>query len=95
MKKLEDYVDRNRARASTAKSAKSKQKAIDRMEPLEKPAGQLGACKFNFDMEYPSYKDVLTVQNLQIQVNKGGILTTIILSIIGSIKSYSKETITT
>ncbi len=90
IKKLEDYVDRNRARASTAKSAKSKQKAIDRMEPLEKPTGQLGACKFNFDMEYPSYKDVLTVQNLQIQVNKGGILTTISKNINFEIKRGEK-----
>ncbi len=90
IKRLEDYVDKNRARASTAKSAKSKQKAIDRMELLEKPMSELRACRFKFDMEYPSYKDVLTCENLSIQVNKGGILTPIAKNINFEIKRGEK-----
>ena len=90
IKRLEDYVDRNRVRASTAKSAKSKQKAIDRMELLDKPLSELRACKFNFEMEYPSYKDVLNCANLSLQVNKGGILTSISKNINFEIKRGEK-----
>lgn len=71
IQKLEDYVERNRVRASTAKMAKSKQKAIDRMEVLEKPVLYSKECKFNFDIEYPSYKDVLECENLELAVGDG------------------------
>lgn len=71
IQKLEDYVERNRVRASTAKMAKSKQKAIDRMEVLEKPVLYSKECNFNFDIEYPSYKDVLECENLELAVGDG------------------------
>lgn len=71
IQKLEDYVERNRVRASTAKMAKSKQKAIDRMEVLEKPVLYSKECKFKFDLEYPSYKDVLECENLELAVGDG------------------------
>lgn len=68
IQRLEDYVERNRVRASTAKMAKSKQKAIDRMEVLEKPVLYSKECKFKFELEYPSYKDVLECENLELAV---------------------------
>lgn len=68
IQKLEDYVARNKVRASTAKMAKSKQKAIDRMEFLEKPVLYNKECKFEFKLEYPSYKDVLECDNLELIV---------------------------
>lgn len=71
IQRLEDYVERNRVRASTAKMAKSKQKAIDRMELLEKPVLYSKECKFKFDLEYPSYKDVLECENLELAVGDG------------------------
>ena len=37
IEKLQTYVDKNMARASTAASAKSKQKILDKMEVLENP----------------------------------------------------------
>lgn len=77
IKRLEDYVAKNKVRASTAKSAKSKQKAIDRMDEIEKPRLYARACRFRFELEYPSYKDVLLCEDLSLEVNGGGIKKTI------------------
>ncbi len=74
IKRLEEYVARNGARASTAKSAKSKQKAIDRMEIEEKPSLARKACRFSFESIFRSYNDVLSVESLSLSVPKSGIL---------------------
>ena len=37
IKKLEDYIAKNKVRASTAKMAKSREKKLDKMELIEKP----------------------------------------------------------
>lgn len=93
IKRLEDYVVRNKARASTAKMAKSKQKTIDRIEVMEKPVLMNKACRFNFEMDYPSYKDVLVTENLELNVNAGGILRTIAKNINLDIKRGEKVAI--
>ncbi len=93
IKRLEDYVSRNKARASTAKMAKSKQKTIDRIEVMEKPVLMNKACRFNFEMDYPSYKDVLLTENLELNVNAGGILKTIAKNINLDIKRGEKVAI--
>ena len=90
IKRLEEFVEKNGVRASGAKQAKSKQKMIDRMEVIEKPDGALSACKFKFEMVYPSYKDVLTVKDMSIAVNKAGVLTTIADNINFDIKKGEK-----
>lgn len=90
IKHLSEYVEKNKARASTAKMAKSKQKMLDKIEVMDKPMGDLKACKFNFEITYPSYKDVLTVNDLSLFVNKGGILTTIAKNINFEIKRQEK-----
>lgn len=93
IKRLEDYVARNKVRASTAKSAKSKQKSIDRMELLEKPVLYGRACRFGFDLEFTSYKDALICDNLSLNVNAGGILKTIAQNINIDIKRGEKVAI--
>ncbi len=90
IKRLEEFVDKNGVRASGAKQAKSKQKMIDRMELVQKPDSALGACKFKFETVYPSYKDVLTVKDMSIAVNKSGVLTTIAKDINFDIKKGEK-----
>lgn len=90
IKRLEEFVEKNGVRASGAKQAKSKQKMIDRMEVIEKPDGALSACKFKFETVYPSYKDVLTVKDMSIAVNKSGVLTTIAENISFDIKKGEK-----
>ena len=93
IKRLEDYVARNKVRASTAKSAKSKQKSIDRMELLEKPVLYGKACRFDFDLEFTSYKDALICEDLSLNVNAGGILKTIAQNINIDIKRGEKVAI--
>lgn len=90
IKRLEDYVARNKARASTAKMAKSKQKAIDRIEVMEKPVLMNKACRFSFELEYPSYKDVLICEDMQLTVNAGGMLRTIATGININVKRGEK-----
>ena len=74
IKRLEDYVAKNIVRASTSKSAKSKQKIIDKMDIVERPQSALRSCRFFFESEYQSFKDVLGVENMSVSVNDGGIL---------------------
>ena len=93
IKRLEDYVAKNKARASTAKSAKSKQKSIDRIEIIEKPTLYGKSCRFNFELEYPSYKDVFACENLELNVNSGGIKKTIAKGINLDIKRGEKVAI--
>lgn len=90
IKRLEEFVEKNGVRASGAKQAKSKQKMIDRMEVIERPDGALSACKFKFETVFPSYKDVLTVNDMSIAVNKSGVLTTIAKNISFDIKKGEK-----
>lgn len=69
IKRLEEYVAKNLVRASTTKMAQSRQKAIDRMEKIERPDGDLKRCRFQFSLEYPSYKEVLEAEDLRVSVS--------------------------
>ncbi len=90
IKRLGDYVARNIARASTSKSAKSKQKIIDKMEIVERPASELKSCRFFFESAYSSFKDVLTAENMSVSVNDGGILKKLFLNVSFEIKRGEK-----
>ncbi len=90
IKRLEEYVAKNGVRASTAKSAKSKQKAIDRMIVEEKPVSLNKTCRFKFDSVFRSYNDVLTLENVSLKVPKSGILETIAHSISFDVKRGEK-----
>ncbi len=89
-KKLEDYVARNIVRASTSKMAKSRQKALEKLDVGEKPASFNDACRFKFSEVYRSYNDVLTAENVEISVPKSGILTTLSRNINMDIKRGEK-----
>ncbi len=69
--KLEDYVARNMARASTSKSAKSRQKQLDKMERIEKPVTAQKRAGLNFTYETEPPQDVLEVKNADISVGEG------------------------
>ncbi len=68
--KLEDYVARNLVRASTSKSAQSRQKALERMERIEKPAAPPKAAKLRFSYETEPPFDVLQVRGIDISVGE-------------------------
>ncbi|SDC12954.1 ATP-binding cassette, subfamily F, member 3 [Pelagirhabdus alkalitolerans] len=64
IKKLEDFVQRNIARASTTKRAQSKRKKLEKMERLDAPKGDEAKATFQFDIEKRSGNDVLKVNQL-------------------------------
>ena len=65
---MQEYIDKNMARASTSNSAKSRLKALESMDILERPDGDLKSMKLKFEHTKEPYKDVLTVNNLEIAV---------------------------
>ena len=61
--KLEDFVKRNKVRASTAKRARSRQNTLDRMERLEKPITS-GNAKINLGEAAESANRVLILEKI-------------------------------
>ncbi|MFD2680028.1 ABC-F family ATP-binding cassette domain-containing protein [Bacillus seohaeanensis] len=64
--KLEDFIQRNIARASTTKMAQSRRKKLERMEMMDKPLGDEKSANFSFQIERQSGNDVLKIANLSI-----------------------------
>ncbi|MBB6730779.1 ABC-F family ATP-binding cassette domain-containing protein [Cohnella zeiphila] len=58
--KMEDFIQRNIARATTTRRAQSRRNALERIERLEKP-GTLKQASFSFETERKTGKDVLQV----------------------------------
>lgn len=69
--KMEDYVAKNLVRASTSKSAKSRIKALDKMERIEKPITYTKSAKIRFTYPVEPPIDVLSVKNIDISVGEG------------------------
>ncbi len=69
--KMEDYIARNLVRASTAKSAQSRVKALAKMELVEKPVEYTKNAKISFDYAITPPFDLLTVKNIDISVGVG------------------------
>ncbi len=65
IKKLQDYIDRNKARASTAGMANSRKKMLDRIEVMAKPQ-TVYDCSFSFPYIELNTKDLLVVEGLKI-----------------------------
>ncbi|MHA6480587.1 ABC-F family ATP-binding cassette domain-containing protein [Paenibacillus sp. strain BS8-2] len=66
IEKMEQFIQRNIVRASTTKRAQSRRKALDKMDRLDKPLGDLKKAHFTFEIERMSGKDVLNIDNLSI-----------------------------
>lgn len=66
--KMQEYIQKNIARASTSNSAKSRVKALENMEIIEKPESDIKPIKLKFETVKEPYKDVLTVEDLEISV---------------------------
>jgi ATP-binding cassette subfamily F protein 3 len=62
--KLEDFVNRNLARASTTKRAQSRRNTLEKMDRLDKPQGDLKRAYFQFEIERPTGKEVLRADGL-------------------------------
>ncbi|MGE7219585.1 ABC-F family ATP-binding cassette domain-containing protein [Priestia koreensis] len=64
--KLNDFIQRNIARASTTKRAQSRRKQLDRITPLAKPSDGEKSATFSFDIEKQSGNEVLKVEDVSI-----------------------------
>ncbi|MGM7637299.1 ABC-F family ATP-binding cassette domain-containing protein [Bacillus sp. Hm123] len=64
--KLEDFIQRNIARASTTKRAQSRRKQLQRMELMNRPDGDEKSASFLFTIEKQSGNEVLKVNDLSI-----------------------------
>ncbi|WP_336776323.1 ABC-F family ATP-binding cassette domain-containing protein [Paenibacillus sp. MMO-58] len=65
--KMEQFIQRNIVRASTTKRAQSRRKALDKMDVLDKPLGDLKKARFTFEIERQTGKDVLDVADLSVK----------------------------
>jgi ATP-binding cassette subfamily F protein 3 len=63
---MQDYVNRNLVRASTTKMAQSRQKALEKMELIEKPALPPSPPRFKFENAERPYENVLEVSELKL-----------------------------
>ncbi len=64
--RLEDFIQRNLARASTTKRAQSRRKQLERIERINRPQGDGKSAFFGFQIERQSGNDVLMIQDLSV-----------------------------
>ena len=69
--KLEEYIAKNKVRASTAASAKSREKALERMELIEKPSIASNSANIKFEYKIQPPFDILDVKDVDIRVGSG------------------------
>ncbi len=68
--RMQTYIDKNITRASTSNSAKSRVKALEAMERIEKPESELKQMKLHFSAHREPYKEVLSMENLALAVGE-------------------------
>lgn len=68
---MEDFIAKNKVRASTANSAKSREKALERMELIEKPIFAANNAKIRFEYAVTPPFDILSVKDVDITVGNG------------------------
>ncbi len=71
IEKLEDYIVRNKTRASTAKMAKSRQHMLDRIERVEKPAMYVKPPRIKLEYDIEPTKDIVQVVGCPVSVGSG------------------------
>jgi ATP-binding cassette, subfamily F, member 3 len=64
--KLEDFVQKNLARASTTKRAQSRRKKLEKIERLDRPKGDEKSATFGFEIDRQSGNEVLHLDSLEI-----------------------------
>lgn len=78
---LKEYIAKNSVRASTAKSAQSRQKILDKMEILEKPSEYLKSINLDFSYKLEPVKDVLKMSDVNIAIDGKTLLNNISLHV--------------
>lgn len=67
IKRMEDFIQRNLARASTTKRAQSRRKQLEKMDRLDRPLGDESSASISFQIERQSGNDVLKIHDLAFQ----------------------------
>ncbi|PWK09598.1 ABC-F family ATP-binding cassette domain-containing protein [Tumebacillus permanentifrigoris] len=62
--KLEDFIQRNIARATTTKRAQSRRKLLDKIDRIDRPMLSTEQAHFSFNIDRQSGNEVLTVDNV-------------------------------
>ena len=81
IKKLEEYIVRNKTRASTAKMAKSRQHMLDRIERIDKPLMFTRPPKIKLEYDIEPTKDIVKVIDCPLTVGEGDERKTLINSL--------------
>jgi len=66
---LQDFIQRNIARATTTKRAQSRRKKLEKIDVMDRPLGDEKSASFTFEIERQSGNDVLSVNSLTIGYN--------------------------
>lgn len=64
--KLEDFVSKNLARASTTKMAQSRRKVLEKTDWMDAPDGDEKSATFGFTIDRPSGNDVLRLEEVSV-----------------------------
>ena len=67
---LNDYIQKNKVRASTANMAKSREAKLEKIEVLEKPLTHTKQSKIKLEYDIVPPKDVLSVSGLEVKVGE-------------------------
>jgi ATP-binding cassette, subfamily F, member 3 len=68
--KLQDFIQRNLARASTTKRAQSRRKQLEKIDRLDRPMGDEKSASFSFQIDRQSGNDVLKAESLAVGYNQ-------------------------
>lgn len=68
--RMEDYIARNLARASTTKMAQSRRNTLEKMERIEKPVLYTKSSRLSFDFDRPPVKMIVEIKNLSLSVGE-------------------------
>ncbi len=68
---LQDYINRNKVRASTANMAKSRESALEKIELIEKPLFDKKPPKIKLEYDIVPPKEILRVNGLEVSVGEG------------------------
>lgn len=64
--KLEDFIQKNIARASTTKRAQSRRKTLEKIDRMDKPIAGTKSAHFSFEINKMSGNEVIKVRNLSV-----------------------------
>ncbi|WP_310551460.1 ABC-F family ATP-binding cassette domain-containing protein [Paenibacillus glufosinatiresistens] len=69
--RMEEFIQRNIVRASTTKRAQSRRKALDKMDRIDRPLGDLKKASFSFEPDFQSGREVLQVRGVSVSFEPG------------------------